>query len=304
MRQAFAGMLWSKQYYAYDVGRWLDGDPVGEPPPAGAATGSQRGLAAFRRRRHPLDARQMGIPVVRGVGPRVPCDHARPRRPVVREVPAARHVPGVVPAPQRRAACVRVVVRRRQPACPCAGGGRGLANRWRAGTCEFLARIFHKLLMNFTWWLNRQDAEGNDLFSGGFLGLDNLSRLRPLAPPGRRPPRAVGRDGMDVRVLHVDAGDGDRARQERSRLHGPPDHLPRAGGPDRRLPQHERPVGRRSTASSTTPCGSPTASRCRSRSTPWSACCRSCRRSSSRAARRSSGPRLASISPASSRRRA
>ncbi len=36
-------------------------------------------------------------------------------------------------------------------------------------------RIFHKLLLNFTWWLNRQDAEGNDLFSGGFLGLDNLS---------------------------------------------------------------------------------------------------------------------------------
>ena len=40
---------------------------------------------------------------------------------------------------------------------------------------EFLKRIFHKLLLNFTWWLNRQDAEGNDLFSGGFLGLDNLS---------------------------------------------------------------------------------------------------------------------------------
>ena len=49
---------------------------------------------------------------------------------------------------------------------------------WRidgARDMEFLARIFHKLLMNFTWWLNRQDAEGNDLFSGGFLGLDNLS---------------------------------------------------------------------------------------------------------------------------------
>ena len=42
---------------------------------------------------------------------------------------------------------------------------------------EFLERIFHKLLLNFTWWLNRQDAEGNDLFSGGFLGLDNLSAL-------------------------------------------------------------------------------------------------------------------------------
>jgi hypothetical protein len=57
-----------------------------------------------------------------------------------------------------------VVVRRRQPA----GARHGRPH-------DFLRRIFHKLLMNFTWWLNRQDAEGNDLFAGGFLGLDNLS---------------------------------------------------------------------------------------------------------------------------------
>ena len=50
-----------------------------------------------------------------------------------------------------------------------------MATSTAGGTREFLERIFHKLLLNFTWWLNREDAEGNDLFSGGFLGLDNLS---------------------------------------------------------------------------------------------------------------------------------
>ena len=51
----------------------------------------------------------------------------------------------------------------------------------------FLQRIFHKLLLNFTWWLNRQDSSGDDLFSGGFLGLDNLSAFdRSKLPfPGR-----------------------------------------------------------------------------------------------------------------------
>ena len=134
MRQAFAGMLWSKQFYAYDVARWLDGDP-GEPAAAErAADRSQRRLAPLRRRGHPLDARQVGVPVVRGLGPRVPRDHARPRRPGVREVPAARHVPGVVPAPQRRPARVRVVVRRRQPAGPRAGRARRLEHRRRGAT--------------------------------------------------------------------------------------------------------------------------------------------------------------------------
>ena len=70
MRQAFAGMLWSKQYYGYNVARWLDGDPGLPPPPAGAPDRPQRRLAALRRGRHPVDARPVGVPVVRGLGPR------------------------------------------------------------------------------------------------------------------------------------------------------------------------------------------------------------------------------------------
>ena len=65
----------------------------------------------------------------------------------------------------------------------------------------FLERIFHKLLMNFTWWLNREDAHGRDLFSGGFLGLDNLSAFDRSHLPRGRDPGAVRRDGLDVRLL-------------------------------------------------------------------------------------------------------
>ena len=52
---------------------------------------------------------------------------------------------------------------------------------------DFLERVFHKLLINFTWWVNRKDAEGNNVFEGGFLGLDNIGlfdRSRPLPVPG------------------------------------------------------------------------------------------------------------------------
>ena len=79
------------------------------------------GLAALRGRRHPVDARPMGVPVVRGVGPRLPRGHARPHRSGLREVSAAAHVPRMVPAPGRGAARLRVVVRRREPAGPRRG---------------------------------------------------------------------------------------------------------------------------------------------------------------------------------------
>ena len=102
---------------------------------------------------------------------------------------------------------------------------------------EFLERIFHKLLLNFTWWLNRQDAEGNDLFSGGFLGLDNLSALRPVAPAGRRPPRAVRRDGLDVRLLPCRccamARDARRAATRRTATSSRRSSSGRSGSPER-----------------------------------------------------------------------
>jgi len=70
---------------------------------------------------------------------------------------------------------------------------------------EFLERIFHKLLMNFSWWVNRKDAEGNNLFEGGFLGLDNiglLDRSRPL-PSGHTLEQYDGTSWMAMFTLNM-----------------------------------------------------------------------------------------------------
>ena len=64
---------------------------------------------------------------------------------------------------------------------PLAGGGRG------PGDLAFLERVFHKLMLNFTWWVNRKDAQGRNIFQGGFLGLDNIGvfdRSQPLPTGG------------------------------------------------------------------------------------------------------------------------
>ena len=135
LRQALAGMLWSKQFYHYDVQRWLDGDPAEPPPPRDAPHRPQRatGATSNNARRH-LDARQVGVPVVRGVGPRVPLRRARPRRPGVRQGAAHPALPRVVHAPERPAARLRVGVRRRQPARARLGGAAGVRDRRRART--------------------------------------------------------------------------------------------------------------------------------------------------------------------------
>ena len=103
MRQAFAGMLWSKQLYYYDVERWLDGDPTQPRRPASRLEGRNARWKELRRLRHHVDARHVGVPVVRRLGYGVPLRRARARRPGVREVPADTALPRVVPAPERRA---------------------------------------------------------------------------------------------------------------------------------------------------------------------------------------------------------
>ena len=121
LRQAVAGMLWSKQFFHFDVDRWLVGDPALPAPPASRFAGTQPRVAPPQQRRRDLDARHVGVPVVRGVGPRLPLRAARPRRPAVRQGPAAPAVPGVVHAPERPAARLRVELQRRQPSRPRVG---------------------------------------------------------------------------------------------------------------------------------------------------------------------------------------
>ena len=70
---------------------------------------------------------------------------------------------------------------------------------------DFLSRIFDKLLVNFTWWVNREDADGSNLFEGGFLGLDNIGPLDRSHLPVDRRPGAVRRDRLDG-VLRAEHG--------------------------------------------------------------------------------------------------
>jgi hypothetical protein len=85
-RQAFAGLIWSKQFYYYDVPQWLQGDPAQPPPPTSAAR-AQLGVAAPQQRRRDLDAGQVGVSLVCGLGPGLP--HAAFRADRCRALPSA-----------------------------------------------------------------------------------------------------------------------------------------------------------------------------------------------------------------------
>ncbi len=184
MRQAFAGMLWSKQYYGYNVARWLDGDPGLPPPPESRKTGRN---AAWRH----FDAADiMSMP-----DPweypwfaawdlafhAVTFAHIDPAFAKYQLLLLCRewfqHPNGALPAYEWSFDDINPPVHASAAYLVWAIDGRR--------DTDFLKRIFNKLLLNFTWWLNREDAEGNDLFSGGFLGLDNIGAFdRSHLPAG------------------------------------------------------------------------------------------------------------------------
>ena len=101
-------------------------------------------------------------------------------------------------------------VRRRQPAGPRLGRVAGVSDRPQdsaatRGDLAFLERVFHKLLLNFTWWVNRKDAQGRNIFQGGFLGLDNIGvfdRSNPL-PTGGFINQADGTSWMAMYCLNL-----------------------------------------------------------------------------------------------------
>lgn len=176
-RQAFAGLLWSKQFYYYDVRRWLRGDPAQPDPPRAR----REGRNSSWRHLHNEDIISMPdkweypwyaawdlafhcIPLAL-----VDPDFAKEQLLLMLrewfmhpngQIPAYEWNFGDVNPPVHAWAAWRVYKIEQKHS--------GKADR------RFLERVFHKLLLNFTWWINRKDAEGNNVFEGGFLGFDNI----------------------------------------------------------------------------------------------------------------------------------
>ncbi len=207
-RQALAGLLWSKQFYKYDVRRWLMGDPTEPTPPPERWHGRNHDwthlnnhdiismpdkweypwYAAWDLAFHTL---AMSL---------VDSDFAKDQLILLLrewymhpngQLPAYEWAFGDVNPPVHAWAALRVYrIERKQ---------RG------QGDTNFLERVFHKLLINFTWWINRKDAEGRNIFQGGFLGLDNIGifdRSAPL-PNGARLDQADGTSWMAMYCLNM-----------------------------------------------------------------------------------------------------
>ena len=177
-RQALAGLIWSKQVFNFDVAQWLDGDPAGPPPPESRKHGrnsewrhhnSSDVISMPDKWEYPWYAAwDLAFHCV-AFGLVDPGFAKEQLLLMLREW--YMHPNGQIPAyewafgdvnPPVHILAARAIYQEEQ-------------RRTGEGDRDFLARIFHKLLLNFTWWVNRKDEEGNNLFQGGFLGLDNIS---------------------------------------------------------------------------------------------------------------------------------
>ncbi len=189
-RQALAGMIWSKQYFGYDVRRWLMGDPGQPAPPQGRKYGRNADwdhlvndeiISMPDKWEYPWyaawDLAFHCIPLAM-----VDAEFAKQQLVLLTrewymhpngQLPAYEWAFGDVNPPVHAWAAWRVYQMDRKQS--------------GTGDIKFLERIFHKLMLNFTWWVNRKDAEGRNVFQGGFLGLDNIGvfdRSKPLPTGG------------------------------------------------------------------------------------------------------------------------
>ena len=176
MRQAFAGLLWSKQLFAYDVARWLDGDPTQPTPPASRLTGRNsrwRSFDAFDIMSMPDKWEYPWFAAWDLAFHCVALAHVDPAFAKYQLILICRewfqHPNGALPAYEWSFDDVNPPVQAWAALEVFAIDG--------ARDVDFLRRVFDKLLVNFTWWVNREDATGNNLFEGGFLGLDNIGPI-------------------------------------------------------------------------------------------------------------------------------
>ena len=204
-RQAFAGLLWSKQFYYYIVPEWLKGDAAYPPPPDSRLQGRNHHWQHFYAKdvlsmpdkwEYPWfaawDAAFHMLPFAE-----LDPDFAKDQLLLLLrewymhpngQIPAYEWKFSDVNPPVHAWACWRVY----KISAPAGARDR-----------EFLERCFQKLLLNFTWWVNRKDSEGHNLFAGGFLGLDNIGifdRSQPL-PDGQRLEQADGTAWMAFYAL-------------------------------------------------------------------------------------------------------
>jgi len=176
-RQAYAGMLWSKQYFNIDMPRWLDGDPGQIPPPESRKTGRNMHWRTLNNEdiismpdkwEYPWyaawDLAFHCVPLAQ-----LDAEFAKSQLVLfLREwymhpngqLPAYEWAFGDVNPPVHAWACLQVYQ----------------IDKAKTGKedIDFLKKVFQKLLINFTWWVNRKDQQGNNVFEGGFLGLDNI----------------------------------------------------------------------------------------------------------------------------------
>jgi hypothetical protein len=210
MRQGFGGMLWSKQFYHYVVKQWLEGDPGYPPPPPERRNGRNHEwlhlynadvISMPDKWEYPWyaawDLAFHCIPLAL-----IDSDFAKDQLILMLrewymhpngQIPAYEWAFGDVNPPVHAWATWRVykIDKKR----------RGTGDR------EFLQRVFHKLLLNFTWWVNRKDADGMNIFQGGFLGLDNIGvfdRSAPL-PTGGYIEQSDGTSWMAMYTLNLTA---------------------------------------------------------------------------------------------------
>ena len=176
MRQAFGGLLWSKQLYYYDVARWLDGDPAQPAPPPQRLTGRNsrwRTFNAFDIMSMPDKWEYPWFAAWDLAFHTVALAHVDPAFAKYQLILLCRewfqHPDGALPAYEWDFGDVNPPVQAWAALELFAiDGGRDI---------EFLSRVFDKLLVNFTWWVNLEDKGGNNVFEGGFLGLDNIGPI-------------------------------------------------------------------------------------------------------------------------------
>ena len=219
MRQAFAGLLWSKQYYHYVIRDWLNGDPTPPPPPASRLKGRNHDWI------HLFNADVISMPdkweypwyAAWDLGfhclPLALIDSTFAKDQLVLMLREwYMHPNGQIPAYEWNFSDVN------PPVHAWAAWRVYKIEAKRAGKPDrqFLERIFHKLLLNFTWWVNRKDAEGKNVFQGGFLGLDNIgvfNRSEPL-PGGGFVEQADGTGWMAMYSLNLMAIALELARED------------------------------------------------------------------------------------------